>query len=946
MTGSCQCPQCGSLLATDGTCVACLMHLAIHPTVATAAGETSAARGASGLPQDRTPTPVEHPGDRFGVYTLIAKLGEGGMGRVWSAEQSFPIRRTVALKVIRPGLDSEQVLGRFEAERQALARMDHPNIAKVLDAGTAGSGRPYFVMEWVKGPPITRFAAERQLPIQERLQLFAGVCRAIQHAHQKGVLHRDIKPSNVLVSEVDGRSVPKVIDFGVAKALGQSLTEGTLFTQFGVLVGTPEYMSPEQASMDGTDMDTRSDVYSLGVLLYELLTGRTPIDRSQLSGAGFEEILRRIREEDPDLPSVAVTRAENASVRPVSGIRTSSRELLGALRGDLDWVIMKSLEKDRSRRYGSAQELLADVERFLNGEPVTARPPSGLYRVGKLIRRHRVAVVASGAVLISLIVGFATSTVALVREREARERAVISEQNNKQFAEFLLPMLEGVGPAAARGRDTTLLREVLDATDRRLQSERFTHPEVEANLNLMLARVYHDLALYAAAERSASRALDLLQPRNDQRKGNELRVTPAMLEQARARLGRGDYPGAEAVARECLHLRRRVLGDDHLDVAAARGVLGEILLYRDRPREAEAEFHRAVTAYAQDGRTNTVRWADLQGKLAAAIHAQGEKRYADAAPVYRSALGLTEQLLGKHPQTARLLHQLAELLDDQSQLAESELLARRAVDLRSELLGTHHPEVANSLYLLSDALLKQGKFGEAELCVDPFLPEGGLDRPDCVHLLRTRARVLARRGQFQAASDDYWRVLHLEPENHWHYLQVAPLFAGIDDWERYRRLRGQALERFRDTADIAVAERMTKACLLEPEAVLEWEILDRWTAFAMEQGADHQFLPYFQLARGLFQLRRGNWAAAADLAERVLANTGPSEAGLRDVQALMLLAQARHHLGEQDEALNTLEAGKESLSVIHPSLSGDLLSSWHETLYARILTRETEELIR
>src|SRR5579864_4353665 len=337
-------------------------------------------------------------GTVIGPYKLLQPIGEGGMGTVYMAEQSQPVRRSVALKLIKAGMDSRQVLARFGAERQALALMDHPNIAKVFDAGTTDTGRPYFVMELVKGIPITRFCDERRLTLRERLELAIPVCQAVQHAHQKGVIHRDIKPSNVLIALYDGKPVPKVIDFGVAKATGPRLTDKTLYTEFGAVVGTLEYMSPEQAQLNQLDIDTRSDIYSLGVLLYELLTGTTPLDRKRLRQGALLEMLRVIREEESPRPSLRLSTTEELpSIAACRNIEP--RKLSGLVRGELDWIVMRALEKDRNRRYETANGLAADLRRYLDDEPVQACPPSAWYRSGKFARRNRAALSVAVGIL-------------------------------------------------------------------------------------------------------------------------------------------------------------------------------------------------------------------------------------------------------------------------------------------------------------------------------------------------------------------------------------------------------------------------------------------------------------------------------------------------------------------------------------------------------------------
>jgi WD40 repeat protein/serine/threonine protein kinase len=371
---------------------------------------------------------IERPGTRIGPYKLLEQLAEGGMGTVYMAEQQEPVHRLVALKIIKPGMASAHVIARFEAERQALALMDHPNIAKILDAGASESGRAYFVMELVKGIPITKYCDERRLRPRERLELFIPVCQAVQHAHLKGVIHRDLKPSNVLVALYDGKPVPKVIDFGIAKALGQPLTEKTLFTGFGAVVGTPEYMSPEQAELNQLDIDTRSDVYSLGVLLYELLTGSTPLERKRLTEGALLEVLRAIREEEPPRPSTRLSTSEGlATLSTQRG--TEPAQLTRLVRGDLDWIVMKALEKDRARRYETANGLAQDVERYLRDEPVQAGPPGAAYRLRKFVRRNRGPVAAATFVLLALVAGVIGTTVGLVRSLEAEGAAAVAAED-------------------------------------------------------------------------------------------------------------------------------------------------------------------------------------------------------------------------------------------------------------------------------------------------------------------------------------------------------------------------------------------------------------------------------------------------------------------------------------------------------------------------------------
>jgi serine/threonine protein kinase len=572
------------------------------------------------------------PGKIIGPYKVLEQIGEGGFGIVFVAEQSQPVRRKVALKILKPGMDSRQVVARFEAERQALALMDHPNIAKVHDAGTTAESRPYFVMELVKGVPITQYCDERRLTPRERLELFVPVCQAVQHAHQKGIIHRDLKPSNVLVARYDERPVPKVIDFGVAKATGGQLTEQTLNTGFGAVIGTPEYMSPEQANLNQLDVDTRSDVYALGVLLYELLAGSPPFSRKQLENVGMLEMLRVIREQEPSKPSTKLSTAQGLPALAANRGMEPAR-LPRLVRGELDWIVMKALEKDRNRRYESANALALDLQRYLAGEPVQAGPTSATYRLRRLARRHwRPLAVAAGFVglLCAAVVGLASAVVVIDRERSQTRAALTAEQAAKaRTREALDEMSSQVIEdwLAKQGDLTPEQRQFLDKAlgfYEAFAAEEGTGVETRAGVaeaHLRAGTILVRLGRSPEALRAFERA-------------------------------EGDFRALAAGEAERKYRRGLAL--------ALRHRADELALLRT-PAEADAVYAKAVAWFerlASEQPEEPGARADLIAALTAqAFHLRYTRRFAEALTIIERALPLQQQLAELFPKSVN--HQLA-----------------------------------------------------------------------------------------------------------------------------------------------------------------------------------------------------------------------------------------------------------------------------------------------
>ena len=719
-------------------------------------------------------TPADGSGTVVGPYKLLQIIGEGGMGTVYMAEQTHPVRRTVALKLIRAGMDSRQVLARFGAERQALALMDHPSIAKVFDAGATVEGRPYFVMELVKGVPITKYCDERRLTLRERLELAIPVCQAVQHAHQKGIIHRDLKPSNVLIALYDGRPVPKIIDFGVAKATGPRLTDQTLYTELGSVVGTLEYMSPEQAELNQLDIDTRSDIYSLGVLLYELLTGSTPLDRTRTKAVAFLEVLRVIREDESPRPSLRLSTTEElpniAACRHIE-----PRKLSGLVRGELDWIVMKALEKDRNRRYETAIGLALDIERYLHDEPVDAGPPSASYRLRKLARKHRALLTTAVAFLGLLVLGVLVSTalavraghaesatrqalekvrdeqsktgaalaqvrdeqgkteVALIKATAQEQRAIESAAQSKAVLEFFQEkVLAATRPGGQEGglsKDVTI-RLAVDAAEPQIATAFRDQPAAEAAIRNTMGGTYRFLGETAQAIRQLERCCQL---RRDTLGLDHPDTLDSVNNLALAYQSAGRLREALPLFEETFKVRKVKLGPDHTETLITMNNLATA--YHDMGRFSDALplFEQTFKLMKFKLGTDHPQTLASMNNLAMAYRSNG--RAGDALPLFDETLKLMKFKLGPdHPDTLASMNNLAMGYADAGRLADAQALYEEALNRKRVKLGGDHPDTLATMNNLAMAHRDAGRLGDALPLLEETLKlkriKLGADHPD------------------------------------------------------------------------------------------------------------------------------------------------------------------------------------------------------------------------
>jgi eukaryotic-like serine/threonine-protein kinase len=883
----------------------------------------------------------DRAGTLIGPYKILCTLGRGGMGVVCRAEQQYPVKRQVALKIIKPGMDSEQAVARFEAERQALALMDHPCIARALDAGMTEGGRLYFVMELVEGVAITQYCQSAGLNVPERLDLFIKICQGIQHAHQRGLIHRDIKPSNILVAEYDGHPVPKVIDFGIAKAIdraAQASSSEAALTQVGTVIGTFEYMSPEQAASGAAAVDTRSDIYSLGVLLYELLTGATPLDRASLSGIPEHEVLRRIREEDPQRPSQ----------------RTGDRRLARILSGDLDWIAIKALEKDPNRRYSTVNALLEDIQHYLDGEPVEACPPSTTYRLGKFTRRHR-APLAAGAAFILLAAaaaGFSAVEAYRARRAEAEATAINNFLQDDVLAQASVRRQahHGVTP------DPELkVRTALDRAAARLAAKFSAQPTIEASLRATIGNAYLDLGLDVPAQQQLERAIALYR-----RAGGESRPAAAAmgsLEHVYARLGK--FPQAAAVARDVWNAERRLRGPNGRDAVIAESRLAVDTAYQRQPDEARRFGQEAVATARRvfggsDPATATVLGNAGLVEFALENWLAAEKWYAEALEIRRARLGPDD------PDTLDSMTDLSTVYHRQQRFADAARLEREILAVRRRVLGPDHPDTLQSMANLSVVLNRQNQFAEAESLDTALLAARrrilGPDHPTTLQNMANLANNYRRLGRLADAERLDSEVLEsrkrvLGPADPQTLQSMGDLAADY----RFQGKLSQAEPLNRALVDLALRtfgpdasntraawNEMARLC----RAQRNYAEAARYSALSLDssirvEGPQHANSHRARSKLAFDDARQGKYAEAEPLARRAFEglrqSAGP--ASLYTLAAAEVLGEVWHGLGRDGKAEALL---RESLALYARAALGSWDEAWCKSLLGASLAGESK----
>jgi eukaryotic-like serine/threonine-protein kinase len=939
---------------------------------ATAGGAEIKLLEAAALEDDRS---IEKTGAIGGRYSIIERLGEGGWGVVYSARQSHPIRRDVALKIVKLGTDSRSIIARFDSERQSLAMMDHPNIARIFDAGTTDDGRPCFAMELVRGVPITDYCDAQRFSISRRLELFAAVCQAVQHAHQKGIIHRDLKPSNVLVTTVDGVATPKVIDFGIAKAVGAAATDPERRGELRYFLGTPQYMSPEQAAGGDGDVDTRSDVYSLGVLLYELLVGTTPRDPRTLREMSCEQARRLIAEQEPPTPVTRLVTLGDALPQVAQSRGVDARKLRRILSGDLQWIVIRAMATNRSRRYETAGALCDEVWRYLANQPLRSTPPNSFYHARKFIQRHRQPLLGAVALVLALLLGLAGTTFGLIRAQQDRRAAQTALAQAQQISEFLSGMLGSADPDRAHGRQL-LVRDLLDRSGRELdQGSLKGQPLVEAGIRLTLGNSYESLGMFPQAQSQLRKSLEIRQ----RLLGNDnLETARSMVALAWILHDNSDLTGAEQLTRRALAIQERTLGQHDREVVSTLINLSEILRDSRDPAGAAAVASRAVALSDKLASGRDLRATALTN-LGVARMDTGDLKTAE--PLIREALAIDRQLHGEHFRNVpRNMGNLAVILDARSDRKGAIELWTQALRLQRQMLPRDHPDIAWNLRSLGDAKSKDGDLPGAEIdlreAVEIDQRVYGPMRPILTNFFDDLAAVLAkqakldeasllrakslqirlkqarkdlaahpqnayfhgvvgelqwRAGDFTSALAELTEAFKLAPREPLWTVELACLDLFLGDDVGYRACCRRIVDNQLDLSDPVRAADAAQVCLLWAPATADLPRISELPRRLAET------MPPRMIADGLIELRRGNSSAAQALFHRLLlVDHDPAD----DVTTTFYLALCLAQDGDVGGAWTVFESAEADFAQLPKICDGDLTSDFINVLVCHIARRE------